>query len=77
MYSFDGTGRWNRIMNYVNSILGLLHRVNVGNAADIFRVEVCKVDSFYTYIGCFKKGEGGRVEIGVLAGPLGRVGQPF
>jgi hypothetical protein len=52
----------------VDSVVGLLHHVNVGDAADIsevcaasiFSVEVCRLMSFFVYIAlCFEK-VGGR-----------------
>jgi hypothetical protein len=45
----------------VNSVLGLLYHVNVGDVADIsevhalsiFSVEVCRLVSFFVYIGIY------------------------
>jgi hypothetical protein len=70
----------------VDSVLGLLHRVDVDdfyyvsevNATSIFRVEVCRLLSFlYAYIAfCFEKRRGGggnRVGFGASPGPVGTV----
>jgi hypothetical protein len=35
---------------HVDSVLGLLRRVAVGDAASIFRVEVCRLASYCVYI---------------------------
>jgi hypothetical protein len=62
----------------VNSVLGLLHHVVVGSVVDvsevhsasIFRVEVCRLVSYYVYVSLYhsimkRKGEkGDRVGIG-------------
>jgi hypothetical protein len=59
----------------VNSVPGLLHYVDVDNAASVFRVEVCKMVSFCVYKdSCFKNQQKGRrVGTGASSRPTGIV----
>jgi hypothetical protein len=53
----------------VDSVLGLLHHVDVGAVAvSIFRVIVCRLVSFCVYIAL--RGKSTRVGTGVLSGPV-------